>query len=455
MTASRAVRPMGRISLAILVLATLLALPGLASGQEAPLVGVLRLQQSPEDPDESFVFWKGGQVGDAPHHSLPLIGDNGISTCENSPCFRYRLGVESPGAAQLRVAIDTPARNDNFYIEVTGPDGQKVSGRNANAFNRELFIEAPPIGTYVILVRPYSASNTTFQMRAKLEDVISSPQPDAEGFLLPDLRPTAPYEFGFIAPANPLNGLFPPDDINPPLDVAGVHPLSCAADEMAEMGANRCLRFSFGLVNVGTGNFDMRWAGGSQTEGPMFQCQQRADGPPVSRPAGSFEFHRTHFHTHVKDIFYNELYTVADPATGRMFAAGSGQKLGYSPADQAIADWDKFVAASPGTSGSAGNCVEGAGSRLGMSVGWGDVYRWQRPGNFVEFGTNQDGLYVVRLTADPMNNILESNENNNTGYSYIRVTGDRIEVLEYGRGLSPWDPNKQVLIPRIQNGPPW
>ena len=454
MTSIRSVRLFGRVTLAVLLLAGLLTIPGLAAGQTPPeQVGVLRLQQSPDDPDESFVFWKGGQVGDAPHHSLPV--DNTLASCQNVPCFRYMLAVESPGAARLRLAIDTPARNDNFQTQVTGPDGEQVSQVNHNRFNAELFIDDPPVGSYEILVRPYSASNTTFQMRAKLERSIPTDQPNADGFLPPDLRPTAPYEFGFIAPANPLNGLFPPDDVNPPLDVAGVHPLSCAADEMAEDGANRCLRFSFGLVNVGPGNFDMRWAGGSQTEGPMFQCVQRADGPPVSRPAGSFEFHRTHFHTHVKDIFYNELYKVADPETGRMFAAGSGQKLGYSPADQALADWHRFAAAPVGTSASAGNCQEGAGSRLGMSVGWGDVYRWQRPGNFVEFGTNEDGLYVVRLTADPMNNILESNENNNTGYSYIRVNGDKVEVLEHGRGLSPWDPNKQVLTPRIANGPPW
>ena len=44
-------------------------------------------------------------------------------------------------------------------------------------------------------------------------------------------------ELGFIAPANPLNGLWPPDDVNPPLDVAGIHPISCAPDEAAPVEA--------------------------------------------------------------------------------------------------------------------------------------------------------------------------------------------------------------------------
>jgi hypothetical protein len=463
MTANRSVRPLARITLAVLVLAGLLTIPGLAAGQTpSQQVGVLRLQQSPDDPDESFVFWKGGEVGDAIQHSVPVVGDQNISNCQNSPCFQYALGVESAGAARLRVAMDTPSRNDNFSLQVTGPDGQTVRGTNTNSFNRELFIDAPPVGTYSILVRPYSASNTRFQMRAKLEGEIPAPAPNVDGFLLPDLRPTAPYEFGFAAPANPLNGIFPPDDVNPPLGAAGIHPVSCAADETVDDQALRCLRFSFGLVNSGVGNFDVRWFGTGigpnpnvPQKGPLFQCVQRVDGPPLKRPAGSFEYHDTHFHTHYKDLIFNQLYKVVDPQAGTLLPAGEGRKLGYSPADQAIADWHSFGQAPQGTSGSGGSCVEGSNARVGMSVGWGDVYRWQRPGNYTNFGANSDGLYVLRLVIDPANNVLELNESNNVAYTYIKVTGNGIEVLEYGRGLSPWDPNKTVLTPRIQGGVPW
>jgi hypothetical protein len=459
----RSRHPMSRITLAVMLLATLLALPGLASGQEPPpLVGTLRLQQSPDDPDESFVFWKGGEVGAAIQHSIPVLGDQRISNCDNSPCFHYRLEVASPAAARLRVAIDTPARNDNFYTEVTPPGGTPVSVQNGNAFNGEIFIDEPPTGTYNVLVRPYSASNTRFQMRAKLEEVAFAFQPNPDGFLLPNLRPSAPYDLAFIAPANPAAG-FAPDDLNPPLEAGPVHPLSCSWDETFHDQDVRCLRFGFGLVNAGEGNFDMRWTGAGfgvpdvppSDHGPTFQCLQRADGPPVAREAGTFTFHPTHAHVHQDDIIYTELYKVTDPIEGKMWAAGEGRKLGYFPADQAFADWHRFVQAPRATSGSAGNCVEGSNQRIGMSVGWGDVYRWQRPGNYVDFGTNTDGLYVVRLTADPFDNILESNEKDNTGYTYVRVTGDQVEVLEYGRGLSPWDPNKQVLTPRIENGVPW
>lgn len=439
-------------------------LTSLAADESPPTVGVLRLSTDPQDPDQSFVYWQGGEVGDDIFYSLPLVGDPGIATCDNSPCFRYRLEVASPGAARLRIAIDVPTRNDNYYMEITAPEGtvypEVVSQRrNSNAFNNEAFITKPPVGTYDILVRPYSTTNSTFGMRAKLEAAVQKAQPDSEGRLLPDLRPTAPYEFGFIAPANPLNGIFPPDDVNPPLDVAGQHPISCAVDETLDDGSKKCLRFSFGLTNMGPGNFDIRWStANGELAGPMYQCVQRAEGPPTSREAGFFQFHTTHFHTHYKDIIDLRLFRVTDPETGAMQAVGDGRKLGYSPADQALADWYRFDQALRGTSGSAGNCIEEIdpdANRLGMSVGWGDVYRYQRPGNYVNFGNNPDGLYVVRLTADPRDFVLEAHDDNNTSYAYVRVTGDHVEPLEWGRGSSPWDPNKQVLHPRFEGGVPW
>jgi hypothetical protein len=416
-------------------------------------VAVLALPDGPDEPDRSFAFWRGGVVGNRVEHSLPS-GNQGFPSCSNSPCFEYALRVETPGAVRLRIGIDARTRNDNYVTQVTAPDGRDFSQTNPNSFNQEIFIEDPPVGTYDILVRPYSAANTAFSMRARLEDALPSRVPDAEGLLLPDLRPTPPYEVGFMAPLNPANGIFPPDDVNPPASAAGVAPASCAADETVDDEVARCLRFSFGLANAGQGNFDIRWDGSSNT-GPMTQCVQRADGDPMARPAGEFEFHNTHFHTHYKDIVLLHLFRVTDPETGTMEPAGDGRKIGYSPADQGFADWFRFDQASPGTSGNAGNCAPGTGNRLGMSVGWGDVYRYQRPGNFVNFGLNPDGRYVVRLTVDPLDNVLEASESNNVSYTYLQVAGDDIQVLEQGRGESPWDPDKDVRTPRYRGGVPW
>lgn len=430
------------------------------------------------DTDRSFAFWPGGHIGSKLEHSLPhpFFGPGPfVASCDNSPCFEYTLRVESPGAERLRIAIDTSKRSHNFTTQVTAPDDRSFSADNNNAFNAEIFVDDPPVGDYEILVRPFSAENTTFSMRAKLEAAVPTFAPDGDGRLLPDLRPTPPYELGFAAPVA-HNGLFPPDDVNPPGDVGGAHPLSCTPDETVDDEVVRCLRFSFGLSNHGHGKFSVRWSQNlaSQPPGPVCgdnasvgcavpanQCIERPGQAPEfeQRPAGEAQLHYTHGHDHYKDIIFLELFRVTDPESGTMEPVGDGRKIGYSPANQAFSDWFAFDQRT-GAGSSVPGCPSGGGG-VGMQPGWGDVYRYQRPGNWVNFGTNPDGLYVIRLTADPVGNVLESNEGNNASYTYVRlalgavVAGDEIEILEQGRGQSPWDPNKEILQPRYRDGVPW
>ena len=115
---------------------------------------------------------------------------------------------------------------------------------------------------------------------------------------------------------------------------------------------------------------------------------------------------------------------------------------------QLFADWFTF-------SQEEGQYIEGVSSSrsvgastFGLSVGWGDVYRWQRPGQYVEFAGNGDGLYVVRSIVDVKNHVLESNEHNNAGYALIQVTGDSVRIIERGQGMSPWDAGKKVFTDR-------
>ncbi|MGH2830902.1 MAG: hypothetical protein ACRDJM_10515, partial [Actinomycetota bacterium] len=144
------------------------------------------------------------------------------------------------------------------------------------------------------------------------------------------------------------------------------------------------------------------------------------------------------------DIIFHDVWRITDRSTWEREAVGTGKKIGYSPADQGIADWFAFTQMARGTSGGAGNCAPETSSGLGMSVGWGDAYRYQRPGNFVSFGDAGDGWYVVRTTADPEDVVLESNEDDNTSYAYLRIVGTQVDVLESGLGDGPWDPGKVV-----------
>lgn len=413
--------------------------PRLASAEDASLVGSLHA--------DGTAFWEGGYVDGSALHSLPFVSSNAqADRCATTgPCFTYRLELLDTGA-DLRVGFSTPARDDGFEITIFSPTGAQVGrASNNNQYNTEIFVKTPAVGIYTIKVAPYSADWAQFKMRAKLESVAYQPTANADGLLLPDMRVTRLWEFGFVMPANPGNGVFPPDDMNPPLDVAGNHPLSCSIDEQAQDGVNRCLRFSFGLANVGEGNFDIRFSSDrSGATSKNVQCVQRGDGSkPLARDAGFSYFHTTHGHYHYKDVIAHRLYKVTDRTAGTMVLAGKGEKLGYSPADQSFPEWERFVQSPSGSSGAAGNCAgTGFDSRLGLSRGWGDAYRYQRPGNYVDFNANGDGYYVMATTADPQNTVLESDDSNNTSYAYLRIEGDHIDVIESGVGSSPWDPNK-------------
>lgn len=406
---------------------------------EGSLVSTLRVGQA--------AFWNGGYVADRViTRNLPTS-----VACQIAHCFEYQLALAQP-ATRLRVAIDTPARETSFTIEVLDESGAVLgTATNSNRFNIETFIASPAAGTYTVRVVPRDAAFARFRLRAKSEGAPKNyPTKTA---LLPNLQATPPYEFGFIAPANPLNGLYPPDTVNPPLDVLGVHPLSCAADEMAEDGAQRCLRLTTGPRNAGPGPMDLRYLPaehqlGLVEEGPVTQRVYYSDGSFDTRPAGKFLFHKTHAHYHFQDILDYSIHRVTDPAKGTLVEAGRGTKAGFSPADQLFADWTRFDQAD-GVFVEGADTARGVGeSVFGLSVGWGDVYRWQRPGQYVEFAGNGDGLYVVRAVVDITDRVLETDETDNAAYAYVQVTGESVRIIERGQGTSPWDKRKKVFTDR-------
>ncbi len=408
------------------------------SAEAAPsLVGRLRVG--------GHLFW------DGPFTAGGDVSDSGLCGM-TGPCWNWNVGVVERGH-RLRVAIDVPARDDPFSIELFDPSGAvAASGTNENTFNAELFIDSPDAGMWRVHVRPAGATNTRFRLRAKLEGTPSKTAARV-GELLPDLRSVPPYEFGFVAPANPFNGLYPDDSVNPPLDVAGVHPLSCAIDETVEQGTMKCLRFTAGPFNVGKGPFEIHFSYVEDTlagdDRPAYQTIHRTDGKHYRRDAGTYSFHNTHGHFHYDNILSYELFRVVDKRRGRLRPVGRGFKSGFCPADQLIGEWGKFVQSASGAFGegdsASGNCFSPTDGLIGLSSGWGDVYRWQRPGQLVDFGSQGDGYYVVRSTVDIENDVRESNDRNNASYALILVSGESIDIVERGLGRDPWDPAKRVV----------
>lgn len=394
-------------------------------------------------------FWDGPTIADGKVTRPELCG-------LPAPCPTYALHVEG-GGERLRVAIDTPARDDSFRVELIDAAGVVVArAENGNQFNAEAFVEQPAAGLWTVRVVPTNATHAAFRLRAKLE-APSERRAKPAVPLLPNLKSVPPYEFGFVAPANPLNSTAP-DAANPPRDAAGVHPLSCAPDELlpqapGDSAPRRCLRFTAGPINVGPGPYEMRYSlaedllAGRATppilRGPRTQRIHFSDGTTSERDGGTYSFHTTHAHFHDDGVLTYDLYRVIPAAPPRLERAGEGTKSGFCYADQLFGEWRRFTQARPRTlEASIAGCFSASDGSLVLSAGWGDTYRWQRAGQYVEFEGQGDGLYVLRSTVDLANHVLETDDADNSAYALIRVTGDSVRLIERGQGLSPWDPGK-------------
>ncbi len=341
--------------------------------------------------------------------------------CE-SRCHDFAVDV-APGGASLRVAVDT---NGQTYpqLQVFAPN-ETLLDETYGTFSAEVFLDAPAAGRHIARVMLSGRGEGGFRMRARLARPAAEPSASGRA-LLPNLRLVPPYEFTMASP------------------IAG-QGLGCNAYEKAEFGARRCLRFSLGPANVGEGPFMLRFPAmsGLTAPEPVYQLIDHADGTLTERQAGSALYHKTHAHHHHNGFGSLELYRVTDPRKGTMVRAGSGPKQGFCMLDFLIADWRSFGNGPAGATRQDCSLVSGATStQLGLSAGWADIYVWSLDGNYVEFGDNPDGRYVVRSVADASNDVLESDETDNAGYAYVEIKGSTVRVLERGRGRSPWDPRK-------------
>jgi hypothetical protein len=351
----------------------------------------------------------------------------------------YRIAVRE-GGYRLRVAFDHPDYRVPVYGTLSDPKGKEVAG--LYGYNSgEAYVLHPAPGTWTLRMSA-APDDSEFRMRAKLEGRPPA-KPRKPVALLPNLRLVPPYEFTFKGPVSGSRAIV----MGP-----GVPGVSCTADDRAEQAGIKCLRFSLGPANAGAGPLLLDFPGGQglATPGQATQVITWSDGHKTTRAAGEFVYHKTHGHYHHSGFGKLELLKVSDAARGTYEHVGDGPKQGFCTADVMVADWKVFG----GVQNSADStCLDNGslvydptrGTKMGLSPGWADLYSWEQDGNYVEFGVNGDGRYVVRSTADALDNVLESNEKDNTSYAYIQVTGTDVQVLERGRGQGPWDRHKVVV----------
>lgn len=360
-----------------------------------------------------------------------------VESASADDTWRYKLRVSGSGH-RLRVGFDHPEVDDTYTLRLTDPTGTATSmGSGDGLYSAEFLILRPRPGTWRIEVRAEDVADSAFRLRAKLER-----RPPGlgtrKGAVLPNLQVLPPHEASFLMPVT--NGGTPGDSIG--LDLMGAE--SCHPEEHAEEQALRCLRFAFGIRNTGLGPLQLFHTGPAGQDHELIQRVQRANGTYFERDAGVARFHKTHGHYHHHDAVSLRLFSVTDRRKGKLEPVGDKHFKGFAHRNELLRDWERFY-------------PTWADEGFGLRAGWADIYEWDRPGNYIDFGLNGDGSYVLRMWADPVKGVLESNERDNAGYTYFKVSGSEVELLEAGRGRDPWDPCKVEVgfggHPDPQRGP--
>lgn len=405
---------------------------------------------------------------------------------QTSPCWLYSFDV-AEGAEQLEVVLDSAGKSDCYGFELIDPNGRQRafpvgcpiarvgvgipgvfgvgSVFSSEVFDVEAYVKDPLAGVWQAKVVVGDATDWAFRMRAALTGGEEEPEPS---LLAPNLRPWLPHQFGFAAPVNPRSGTSR-ENLNPP----GSRPVSCTWEEAVDEGAapTRCLRFSSGLHNIGAGPLYLEFVEGDKAiqhtyygDDTLLNYKENEEaGNYLSTDAGSGEFHDDHNHRHIEDMVLFELFQVTDPAPpppydpqGRnLIPIGTGAKHGFCTFENQIGEWYEFSQDPHGTIG--GQVGGGCDDDLSLDRGWGDLYPWYIPGQYVDYssiaeadGSMTPGFYLVRVTIDPENHIVETDDDDNVGWAFIRVIedgvkGDRVVICDRGFGSSPWHPHSTSI----------
>jgi hypothetical protein len=474
---------------------------GASSAAADQSVGSLRSGQS--------MYWNGPQVASARVDAPALCGSQGT-------CYRYTVRVTSAHAKVLRASLRTADDSNGWEVAIYDPSGIEAADGStytlhgvAEDFDVEDWVPNPQPGLWTIEVVPNNVKNGTFTMRAAVDPAVVWPSSDPTLQTVhstrtvrtctkrkhgkravrhcsvrrarttrtiprtgvydvpPDLAADAPWHLTFEQPTPMVvvesgNFLAMAGFHNSSASVADQPVYDCLPEETVQQGGHHCLRFTSGFANLGPGKFEVFGSSNvpvAVNGGSLFQDVYRSNGTSYVRPSGFFTFHQIHAHYHVLGIAKFELYPVL--AKDRLGPPSDVLKEGFCLGDIKMYNWQSWAQAEVSPN-SPDNCEPGLASDgmwrfyEGIDPGWEDSYKWQTSGQFVNFGDSPDGLYLLRVTVNPFHYILEADAGhatNDVAYTYFKVTGNDIQVIERGHGTSPWDPQRQVENPVFGDSP--
>lgn len=262
-------------------------------------------------------------------------------------------------------------------------------------------------------------------LAALLSGAVSAPESDdpREARVVTAARTSAPVPVDRPAPRTD------PDDLLPN---ARALPASRLVIRRSAEG-ERKLRFDSGLANVGPGPLEVRPAPDEPCpRGQQFSDQvvyQDANGDGVydrdqdtevrRRGAGCMVFHRAHDHWHFEAA---ARYSVRTPDAADPIVVTS-RKMSFCLRDIERVP-DRWATGEPQPE-TYGDCHRS--TPQGISVGWVDVYQRDLAGQRVTLPPRtRDGTYCLRTDVDPRDQLVESDDTDNSSLTAFALRGDRV-----------------------------
>lgn len=183
-----------------------------------------------------------------------------------------------------------------------------------------------------------------------------------------------------------------------------------------------------------------------QTRQPVDQRVYCSGGSFYDRPAGKAEYHAEHNHVHYND-YANYILGPADSSNPQNPRQGS--KTTFCIMDTSGIN-TQLKAASTSAVFNWCPTQDPSFNTQGMSVGWGDTYSYNLPGQSLPIADLAPGIYRLRHVFDPKNLLLEKDESDNESCKLVEI-GDGANgryVADRGLCKPPVQPTTSTIAPR-------
>ena len=370
-----------------------------------------------------------------------------------SPPGITRINAEGPTDMPgdgILVTIKWPTDFDqwNLFVDDTSTGQTVAQGIDVDSNAQSVLIPQPHNGTYKVTIVPFYTDfdkvDLNYQGEARVFHDPSQRYPRTTQ-LLPKIHTMPPSNFhiGDVppVPSNPTGWRF---------TSPGTFTNSCYADETAQYGSTRCLRFDNNIRNVGAGPLVLRFAYTPDAFVNNCNMQQEilsSNATVTDHPAGPCVFHAPHGHFHYQNMGRYLLYALNARGEPGATPVAASNKVGFCTID--VDDFgfggssdgqrpriysfptcnipNAYSTQMPTTSPYGPG---GLPEYMGVSPGWGDVYTWDLPQQYIDISKGvPDGVYEVVSRSNFDGGILSSDRSEETGISCIRITGSSVKTL--------------------------